>query len=150
VLADGIGIDGGADNDTITNKNTITVKTTADASVTSTSNVDSYATFGGASSMGVSDASANVLAEATGISGGTGDDVITSLGPVTVGAESIGEVTAKSYVDAKVTFGGASSKAASDASVTKKGIARGIDGGDGDDVITNYDELTVWLYPLVR
>jgi hypothetical protein len=96
VLADGIGIDGGADNDTITNKNTIVVKTTADASVTSTSNVDSYATFGGASSMGVSDASANVLAEATGISGGTGDDVITSLGPVTVEAESIGEVTANS------------------------------------------------------
>jgi uncharacterized protein YhjY with autotransporter beta-barrel domain len=143
VLAEGIGIDGGADNDTITSKNTISVKTTADASVTSTSNVDSYATFGGASSMGVSDASANVLAEATGISGGTGDDIITSLGPVTVEAESIGSVTANSYVDAKVTFGGASSKAASDASVTKKGSATGIDGGDGDDVITNYDELTV-------
>ena len=143
VLADGIGIDGGADNDTITSKKMITVKTTADASVTSTSEVDSYATFGGASSMGVSDASANVLAEATGISGGSGDDVITGLAPVTVEAESIGSVTANSYVDAAVTFGGASSKAASDASATKKAIARGIDGGDGDDVITNYDDLRV-------
>jgi uncharacterized protein with beta-barrel porin domain len=143
VLALGIGIDSGADNDTITNKNTLTVKTIADSSVRSTSNVDADVTFGGASSIGVSDASANVWAEATGIGGGSGDDVITSLGPVTVEAESIGSVTANSYVDAEVTFGGASSKAASDASAAKKAIARGIDGGDGDDVITNYDELTV-------
>jgi outer membrane autotransporter protein len=143
VLADGIGIDGGADKDTITSRNTITVKSKAEGSVTSTSNVDSYATFGGASSMGVSDASANVLAEATGISGGTGDDIITSLALIEVVAESVGSVSATSDVDAVVTFGGASSKAASDASVTKKGIVRGIDGGDGDDVITNYDALKV-------
>jgi len=143
VLADGIGITSGADNDTITNKNTLTVKAKADSSVKSTSNVDSDVTFGGASGIGVSDASANVRAEATGISGGTGDDVITSLALVTVEAESIGSVTANSYVDAAVTFGGASSKAASDASATKKAIARGIDGGDGDDVITNYNDLTV-------
>jgi uncharacterized protein YhjY with autotransporter beta-barrel domain len=143
VLAEGIGIDSGADNDTITNKNTLTVKTKADSSVKSTSNVDSDVTFGGASSIGVSDASANVWAEATGMAGGSGDDVITSLAPVTVEAESIGSVTANSYVDAEVTFGGASSKAASDASATKKGMARGIDGGDGDDVIANYDSLNV-------
>ena len=143
VLALGIGIDSGGDNDTITNKNTLTVKTIADSSVRSTSNVDADVTFGGASSIGVSDASANVWAEATGIAGGSGDDVITSLGPVTVEAESIGSVTANSYVDAEVTFGGASSKAASDASAAKKAIARGIDGGDGDDVITNHEELTV-------
>ena len=143
VLAVGIGIDGGDDNDTITNKNTLTVKTKADSSVKSTSNVDSDVTFGGASSIGVSDASANVWAEATGMAGGSGDDVITSLAPVTVEAESIGSVTANSYVDAAVTFGGASSKAASDASATKKAIARGIDGGDGDDVIANYDTLNV-------
>jgi uncharacterized protein YhjY with autotransporter beta-barrel domain len=143
VLAEGIGIDGGADNDTITNKNTLTVETKADSSVKSTSNVDSDVTFGGASSIGVSDASANVWAEATGMAGGSGDDVITSLASVTVEAESIGSVTAKSYVNADVTFGGASSKAASDASATKKGIAKGIDGGDGDDVIANDDMLNV-------
>jgi uncharacterized protein YhjY with autotransporter beta-barrel domain len=143
VLAEGIGIDGGADNDTIISKNTITVKTTADASLTSTSNVDSYAIFGGASSMGVSDASANVLAETTGISGGTGDDTITSRALVDVEANSIGSVAATSNVNAAVTFGGASSEAASDASVTKKGSATGIDGGDGDDVIANYDTLYV-------
>lgn len=143
VLADGIGIDGGADNDTITSKNTITVKTTADASVNSRSEVDSYATFGGASSMGVSDASANVLAEATGISGGTGDDTITSHALIDIEAQSIGSVSAISDIDADVTFGGASSKAASDASVTKQGSATGIDGGDGSDVIINYDRLNV-------
>ncbi len=40
VLADGIGIDGGADNDTITNNNTLTVQTTANGSVTATSEVN--------------------------------------------------------------------------------------------------------------
>jgi hypothetical protein len=40
-------------------------------------------------------------------------------------------------------------KAASDAAVTKKASATGIDGGDGD-VITNYDELTVRAISLVR
>ncbi len=143
VLADGIGIDGGADDDMITTRNTISVTTTADGSVTSTSNVDAYATFGGASSMGVSDASANVSAEGTGISGGTGDDTINSFALVAVQAEAVGSVSATSDIDADVTFGGASSKAVSDASVIKKGIATGIDGGAGRDWIINFDRLDV-------
>ena len=143
VLADGIGIDGGAGNDTITNKNTLTVQTTANGSVTATSNVNANVAFGGASSKGVSDASANVLATATGIIGGSGDDEITNLAPVTVKAESIGSINASSKVDAEVVFGGAASKAVSDASATKKGIAIGIDGGDGNDAITNYSKLSI-------
>lgn len=143
ILADGIGIDAGADGDTVVSMGEINVISTANATVSSTSNVDSYATFGGASSMGVSDASAKVLAAATGISGGTGNDIISSWALVDVEARSVGSVIAASNVNATVTFGGASSEAASNASVTKRGSATGIDGGAGADEITNYDNLYV-------
>ena len=143
VLAEGIAIEGGADHDTITNKDTLTVKTAANGSVTSTSNVDSDVIFGDASSKGVSDASANVAAKAIGIDGGADDDVINSQGLITIEATSTGSVTAASNVNADVTFGSASSKAMSDASATRRASAWGIDGGHGSDVITNQDTLNV-------
>jgi uncharacterized protein YhjY with autotransporter beta-barrel domain len=143
VVAEGMGIDGGVDNDTITNKDTLTVKTEANGSVSSTSNVDSDVVFGDASSKGASDASVNVSAEATGIDGGTDDDVISNQGLLAIEATSTGSVNATSNVDADVTFGGASSKAMSDASAARRAKALGIDGGQGADVITNQDRLEV-------
>jgi uncharacterized protein YhjY with autotransporter beta-barrel domain len=143
VRAEATGIESGADKDIITSKSTLTVTAEANGSVTSISNVKSDVIFGDASSRGASDASAEVAAEATGIDGGNGDDIITNelLGLVTVDATSTGSVSAQSNVEADVTFGSASSKAVSDASVTKLMKATGIVGGDGMDNITNYGTL---------
>lgn len=143
VRADATGIESGADSDTITSSNALTVTAAANGSVTSTSNVDSDVVFGGASSKGVSDASADVAGEATGIDGGDGMDVITNAGLITVDATSTGSVSATSNVNADVTFGSASSKAVSDASAVRRMESTGIIGGNGMDVITNNGALRV-------
>jgi hypothetical protein len=143
VLALGIGIDGGADDDRIVNRGTIIVDVTADSNVKSTSEVNADVVFGSATSMGVSDASADVRAEAAGILGGSGNDRIVNRAPIMITAQSIGDIIAASTIDADVTFGGASSGAISNASVTKKATVTGIDGGAGHDTILNFDILDV-------
>ena len=143
VVATATGIYGGADNDVITSRDSLTVTSTSDSSVTSTSNVDADVVFGDASSKGASDASANMAVEALAIDGGSGADVITSQGVITVVSTSTGSVKSVSNVDADVTFGSASSKGASDASTNVTARALAIDGGSGADIITSHDILMV-------
>jgi len=143
VAAEALAIDGGSGADIITSQKLVTVEATSTGSVTSISNVDADVTFGSAASKGASDASANVAARAQAINGGSGADTITTYDTLMVTATSTGSVTAASNVNADVTFGSASSGAASDASASRLAEALGITGGDGADTITNHASLLI-------
>jgi hypothetical protein len=141
VLARSTGIDGGADSDiirTVLDDETgmagdLDVTANAAASVTSISKADGDVGFGSASTMGISDASAHVAAEALGIDGGSGDDEIRLGRTVVAKATTSGNVNATSTANADAAFGDASSATISDASVDITAIATGILAGAGND-----------------
>jgi uncharacterized protein with beta-barrel porin domain len=84
-----------------------------------------------------------VAAEATGIDGGSGDDLIRTQGTIKLSAETSGNVDAQSQSDATVAFGSASSGAVSDASVDVEAKATGIEGGSGEDTVLIGDLVEV-------
>ncbi|MDH4107956.1 MAG: hypothetical protein OEW35_06550 [Gammaproteobacteria bacterium] len=141
VLARSIGIDGGADADivsTVLDEATgmggdLDVTAAAAASVVSVSTANGDVGFGSASTMGVSDASARIEAEALGIDGGSGDDTIRLGRPVSAKAITSGNVQATSTANADAAFGDASSATVSDASVDITAVATGILAGAGAD-----------------
>ncbi len=149
VLAKAVGIDGGADNDVIRTRllagetvgGTIDATAQATASVTSRALGNANVLFGDASTMGVSDASASIAAEALGILAGAGDDEVEAKADITANANAVGNISATSEVDADVTFGDGSSGALSDSSARKLATAVGIDAGSGDDRVDNHGNL---------
>ena len=120
------GIDGGAGDDVI--KNLGTVKATATASVDSGSS--SYV-FGGTTSTNIV---AQAGANSAGLRGGDGNDFIFNSGDVTAEASSNTTSAGSSYAE----FGGSASRGEMAASL----IARGVDGGAGDDVVVNLGTIT--------
>ena len=128
------GMAGGEDDDTLTNDGGITVKAKSfiDASSLSLSLV-------GVNYSKVAQSSAEVLA--IGMDGGAGNDTLTNNGTINLGLADAAEPMAKALawsaswnlVDA----------AFSDAVLGATAKARGMDGGDGDDMLINSGTITV-------
>jgi uncharacterized protein YhjY with autotransporter beta-barrel domain len=137
LMASATGIDGGGADDMITSRDDVTATAVSSGTVSSSSKADADVVFGSASTKTVSDSAAVGAAEASGISGGEGNDTITSLGAVTTSADANLLVTASSVSVSHATFGSAYASAASRASSEANTESTGISGGSGDDVITS-------------
>lgn len=125
-----VGLAGGDGNDSITN--TAQVNGTALASATTLGGA-STGLGGGAGAAG----RAHTEAFAAGIAGGSGDDTIDNQGNLYIAA-TLAPVASNSS-NSGTFFGNASV----DARVNGEADAAGIDGGDGNDHITNASTLTV-------
>ena len=127
--AEATGIDGGDEDDDLTNADAGSIVIVADAQVFSKSITISV--------LGDASGEANTTAEATatGLRGGTGDDAIANRRDVTVSASASGDSDGASMG----LFGSTQASAAS----TVDAAATGIDGGDGEDVIENDDNIDV-------
>ncbi len=121
------GISGGEGSDFIRNDGDLSL--TATAALTSRANAD--VAFG---SSGAGSASGAVT-EATGISGGTGDDRIENNASIRVTPSSTLTVTSSSF-----SFGGTGTSGTTLAATTS---ATGISGGDGADLILNRGPITL-------
>ena len=130
VDADATGMAGGEGNDAVENYHTVIVDSYAEGKVTSV--VVDLAGSGGA------DASTDITASATSLDGGEGNDSIYNDGTVDVLADAYGNGSAVT-----VELIGSSE---ADAALNVTAEAVGIDGGSGDDVITNKNTITVDSY----
>lgn len=126
-IANAIGIDGGGDDDTISNTGNITATSNSTALLKS----DSFSLIGGTESKG----SISAITKATGISGGDGNDCIENSGAVTV--KTIANFKVEGSSTAII---GAAKKSAYAGTDTK---TVGIDGEGGDDTIKNINAITV-------
>ncbi|MGE5790327.1 MAG: hypothetical protein ACM33C_05635, partial [Syntrophaceae bacterium] len=134
------GIDGGAGNDRIRNDGVTEATSNASADTTSVVVQVAGSLYGAAGGVSMSDSSAAALAQSTGIMGGAGDDVVANAAKVT--SKSTADVRATSVsVTVSGSIGLAAGAAFSDASVDSRAVSRGIDGGDGSDVIVNTGEI---------
>jgi hypothetical protein len=123
----GTGLAGGAGNDTVTNSGTVSLTGTATARGNNVS-------VGG---TGVSDADATSTSTAslTGLAGGAGVDTVVNDGSIDATANAVGTSTGTSVTLTVASF--------ADANATSAATARGIDGGDDKDVLTNALGATV-------
>ena len=122
------GIQGGDGDDTLLNFSTIEAKSTATTNANNVSVVIA----------GLASTSKDVLtatAASTGLAGGKGKDTIASQGEITATADSSTTVTGSSVN----IFGVSKSGGTTNADVT----AVGLDGGEDDDVISNFAKVTV-------
>jgi len=151
--ANAVGIDGGADNDTITNTSTGQIEVTANpssssasVSATITGITKGKGTVGGAA---LTDGTTKAIGNATGISGGDGDDTIANSGKITVKSNPDADSASVS-----VNLGAAGGELGlvggvsyADATTTAEATAIGIDGGAGNDIIINTGEIEVTTQP---
>jgi len=128
--ANATAIDGGDDADVLTNSGEL--KATSDASATGV-NVAVTAIGASVATDSFWDSGTQANATSKGIGGGAGDDLITNSGPITADATSETHSVSVSATGAIV--------AAASASSTSKAEADAIDGGDGNDAITNDSAL---------
>jgi uncharacterized protein YhjY with autotransporter beta-barrel domain len=120
-----IGIDGRGGDDTITNQSTLSTTSTASAA---SDNINTSIW-----TPGVTDTSVKSIAVSTGILSGSGKDVITNEGSITVYSEATTEVSSV------LLSGGVEVALPTDVKggATSEATAVGVDAGDGDDQITN-------------
>lgn len=144
--ASAVGMDGGAGNDTLQQNNTLTV--TGNSYATSTGvgvNFKAEKEQGIAWGGTKTDASTTATAAATGISGGDGDDVIVNAGTHNMTVNSYADATAAGVSLTVLGSGEGLAGGVSYADGTTKAEATsvGIDGGAGNDGITNGADLEV-------
>jgi uncharacterized protein YhjY with autotransporter beta-barrel domain len=139
------GIDGGADDDTVTNAHSITsqnVQATASAASVSVSLAGTN--NGVAAGFSLANASANATSLAQGIQGGSGNDTLTNSSSIVlqqIDADA-NAVSVAVTLTAAVNAGVAAGVAMTDTSAHATTIAIGMDGGDGNDVLTNSGSIT--------
>jgi len=121
------GIFGGLGDDHIESKAAIQVAATSTMNSSSNSN----ATFGAAASSVTSGSNTTVM----GIDGGEGDDYIANRASINVFSRGEGDVKSTSF-----SFAGGTE---SDAAMTARSDAKGINGGTGSDKVTNKGNVTV-------
>jgi len=121
------GISGGTGDDTLISEVDTTIDLTADASTRET------AVAVALQGLAVADANAIATARATGLDGGDGTDLVSNSGALTatVDADSI----ARSITFTQIGGGIASANATGDAA------AVGLDGGQGDDELSNFGSI---------
>ncbi|MBN2178036.1 MAG: hypothetical protein JW743_01220, partial [Deltaproteobacteria bacterium] len=141
------GIDGGGDSDDIDNRGNIGLSANSDATGVAVS-LDVAGTMkGDAEGSSVSDASVTATSTATGIDGGEGDDTIDNEGLYNLISDAEGDSVAASVTIAgtvvKKGVAGADVDviAVSNASSTAEATTVGLDGGEGNDTITNMNDL---------
>ena len=151
--ATAVGISGGTGDDTITNARTgqIEVKanptsTSASIGVTLSGVTKGTGIVGGAA---LSDGTTRAVSNVAGITGNADDDTITNAGKITVTSNPDAD-SASVSVDVGVALGelglvGGLSYA--DTETTAEVTAVGIDGGTGDDTITNSGTIEVTTWP---
>lgn len=137
------GIQGGADDDEVTNGSTVAADAHADSSsigVAATMNVEfkEGENLFSANATGVRSVTESE-AFATGIDGGTGADLLLNAGNVTANAEADGIAVGVSMTVAGTVRGkgGALNLAATDTSAISSATATGMQGGEGDDTVLN-------------
>lgn len=139
------GIDGGAGDDVVTNAHDITaqnVQATAKAAGVSVSLAGTN--NGIAAGFSLANTSANAVSLAQGIQGGSGNDTLTNNGNLVlqqVDADA-GAVSVSVTLTAAVNAGLAAGVAMTDSSAHATTVAIGMDGGDGNDVLTNTGSIT--------
>jgi uncharacterized protein YhjY with autotransporter beta-barrel domain len=146
-VADAAGIDAGAGDDVIGNRNTISVDALSESDTLATSAQFALTAEGAAAGVALSKAESTADAFATGIHGGEGDDQIASDAGIGVNAVSDGEATS---VSVSIALSGKASAAgsAADASAGATSRGTGIQGGGGDDeiftdIVTSNDKIAV-------
>ena len=135
------GIDGGDGDDSITNTGTIRAgyvpnDKLAMATVSGTGGELKVTTAGTGGGYAIAEAALGTLASATGIFGGGGSDTIENTGSIEVGSGGVGASPMAKTTSEGLSvgiLGGAKVKSV----VTAHAKSAGIDGGDGDDIITN-------------
>lgn len=131
-LSSADGLTGGAGNDQLSNNGNLNV--TANSELTARGG--SKSTFTGGSSTAAGKSAAG--AEAVGMNGGEGDDLVVSAGDIDVRAKSIARANNNSSSSASFT---SDQKAWSISETTA--LATGISGGSGNDTLVNAGNLTV-------
>ena len=138
------GIDGGAGNDTISNtgelnSEAISNSTSASIGVFFKGVTQGSIAWGGA----FSDTTTRAISTATGIAGGEGDDKITNSGKIKVTATPDADSASISLaiVGSEKEGGLVGGFTYVDATTTAQATVVGIDGGAGDDTITNAGEI---------
>jgi uncharacterized protein YhjY with autotransporter beta-barrel domain len=129
-------IDGGAGEDTILSEGDIEAISESFVDATSVAVDVSGSLAGGAGGFAMTDSSAEAEAESTGIDGGDNNDQITSEGVITASATADVESSSVS-VQIAGSIGVGAGASLADSSVTATSKATGIDGGSGDDELSN-------------
>ncbi|UCB49043.1 MAG: hypothetical protein JSW56_18370, partial [Deltaproteobacteria bacterium] len=125
------GIDGGEGDDRIVNDETeVSANAVGDATAVGVSLMISGNLEGDMNGKALTDSSATADARATGIDGGNGNDTIENQGNISANADSNATAVGVSVDIGLTKEGNASGAALSDASVTAKAVATGIDGGE--------------------
>lgn len=139
-LASATGIDGGADNDSISNENVIDVSDVTASSLAASISLEVAGTNNDvAAGISIADSSANATTTAIGLDGGDGNDRIINNGAITLRqvraeTDAIGvAVSLNAALNAGVAAGGAMT----DTSTHSSTVATGIAGGSGNDTILN-------------
>ncbi|MFT3783519.1 MAG: hypothetical protein QM790_16015 [Nibricoccus sp.] len=135
------GVDGGSGQDNISNSATITASTDAQAVSVSVGVTASGAMKGVAAGLSLADAHSTATASSTGIAGGEGSDRVTNSGAITStsSANTVGASATSTIAFTQTGF--TAGVAAADLSLTSDADASAIDGGVGDDTITNTANL---------
>src|SRR5260221_1016550 len=140
------GMDGGAGDDWLKNEGQITLQNVkADAGAATVSATLNGAITGGvAAGVALADGRSTAEVTAIGMDGGAGRDVLVNAGAINVqGAESNAHAVGGS-VAANVSMAGLAGGAAlADTSTTARTVAKGMDGGAGDDKIYNTGTIDV-------
>jgi hypothetical protein len=135
--ASATGISAGSGNDQVTSSGTTIVSSTADIASASVSVGLGFSKAGLVAGVAAADNTVTAVATATGIDGGAGDDTVTVSGMLTT--TTLADVAAAGVsVEAGVAVsgvavGGALVKGTSNANAT----ATGVEGGSGNDTLTN-------------
>ncbi len=138
------GIDGGIGNDTITNLNEVNAEAISNATSASIGVLFKGVTeFKSATGIALSDATTKALSTATGIAGGDGDDTITNSGKIKSTATSDADSASISVALVGLKEGLVGGVSYADATTTAEATTIGIDGGAGDDTISNMGEVEV-------
>ncbi|MBN1380437.1 MAG: autotransporter domain-containing protein [Deltaproteobacteria bacterium] len=127
--ATAIGIDGGDEHDQMTNTGTLTVGAKTDADTASVALDAELAPVGIGASLARADTTAE--AAATALSGASGSDEMTNSGTIDVDADASSSSKAISISIATASF------SLSDLSTTAAAVAKGLEGGDGEDTLCN-------------
>jgi len=140
------GLDGGPGDDHLLNTGEITlqkVESHADAFSFGIS-LNAALSGGVAGGAALSDASATAEALVTGMEGGTGDDWVVNQGSINI--SDIKTTTEASSVSAQFgvsNAGVAIGAALADTSATARTMVKGIDGGQGEDILLNKGEIAL-------
>ena len=136
------GLAGGTENDLIVNEGALNVSADSLAIAASVA-VDIMPGKSPGLGMALANAQNQATAEATGIDGGEGNDLITNSGAVTVDADATGIAASISVTRQGAAGSGTLDPATFDAGNSAAATAKGIDGGEGDETITNSGALNV-------